>query len=305
MDYGLDSVLRQIFLQFIAMPAADGEDMKHMRVPVFHLGEDDFRILDVLDIISGHLPALEIVLVEMLQLHVQNCCLNLVKPAVAAFIFEHVFAGGAIVRKGAHRFRKFGVVGSHRAGIAERSEILAGVEAVAGGVAERTGMAAFELASVCLSIVLHEFEIIFLAKFSDLVGICALAVEMDYKDGPRPVGYGRLYLAVVYLVCVDVRLHEDRSQSVLRNRQNRSDVGVGGDDDLISGLHHSQFDISAEDPYQRVQTVSAAHGIFRADICGIVGLELPVLFALKIPAAVDDSRNSGIDFIAVKGGNLL
>ena len=58
---------------------------------------------------------------------------------------------------------------------------------MSGSVAERAGAAAVELASVRLSVVLHELQIVFLAEFADPVRICALTVEMDYQDCPCPV----------------------------------------------------------------------------------------------------------------------
>lgn len=98
-DYRLDSVVVKVLLQFIAVSCPDAEDVEHVRVPVRHLRQDDVRVLDILDVVLRDLPAPEVVLVQMLQLHVQHRRLYLVKPAVAPPVLEHVLAGRAVVGK--------------------------------------------------------------------------------------------------------------------------------------------------------------------------------------------------------------
>ena len=176
---------------------------------------------------------------------------------------------------------------------------------MSGCVSERTGAPSVELASVRLSVVLHELQVVFLTEFADPVRICALAVEMDYQDCPCPVSDCGLYQGVVYLVGIEARLHEHRLQAVLRDSEYGRDVSVRGDYHLVPRFHDAHLDVCPEYPYQGIQPVSAADRVFRADICGIVGFEPLVLFALEVPPSVDHSRHGLVYLIAVQGGHLL
>lgn len=99
MDDRLDSVVGEIPLQLVAMFGPDAEDVEYVRVPVSHLRQDYLRVLDVLDVVLSDLPAPQVVLVNISELHVEHRSLYLVQPAVAALILEHVFAGRAVVGK--------------------------------------------------------------------------------------------------------------------------------------------------------------------------------------------------------------
>ena len=97
MDDGLDSILDEVFLQLVAMLGPDAEDVEHVRVPVSHLRQYYLRVLDVLDVVLRDLSAPQVVLIQILEFYVEHGCLYLVQPAVAALVFEHVFAGRAVV----------------------------------------------------------------------------------------------------------------------------------------------------------------------------------------------------------------
>ena len=96
-DDGLDSILGEVFLQFVAMLSPDAEDVEHVRVPVSHLRQYYLGILDVLDVVLSDLPAFQVVLVKISELHIEHRSLYLVQPAVAALVFENVLSGRAVV----------------------------------------------------------------------------------------------------------------------------------------------------------------------------------------------------------------
>ena len=88
-------------------------------------------------ITHGDIPAHGVVLVEIFQLHAQHGGLDLVEAAVAPFHVEHVLAARTVIADGSHHVGQRAVVGRHGSGVAERAEVLARIEAMARGVAER------------------------------------------------------------------------------------------------------------------------------------------------------------------------
>ena len=65
-DDGLDSILGEVFLHFVAMFGPDAEDVEHVCIPVRHLRQYYVGVLDVLDIVLRNLSAPQVVLVKML-----------------------------------------------------------------------------------------------------------------------------------------------------------------------------------------------------------------------------------------------
>ena len=176
---------------------------------------------------------------------------------------------------------------------------------MAGGVAERAGAAAVEEASVGLGVVFDQFQAVLFADAAYLVGVGALAVEVHDHDGAGAGRDGRLDARRVDLIGGYVGLYEDGHEAVLRDGEDGGDVGVGGDDDFVAGLHDSHFHIGSEYPDECVESVGAAYGIAGADVIGVVFFKLFVLFALQIPAGVDHAAYCLADFVAVARGDFL
>lgn len=137
-----------------------------------------------------------------------------------------------------------------------------------------------------LRVVLHKLQIVFLAQSANLVGIGASAIEMNYQDSLRALGYCSLNPVVVNLQCLTPWLHEHRHQSVLRDSMYRRYESIGRHNDLISRLHHAELYICTENPNQRVESIAHSDTVFRTDIVGIVPLKLVVFLTAEIPPRV-------------------
>ena len=299
-DDGLHAVVGEIFLQLVAALGTDREDVEHMGVGIGNAGEYDGGVGDAVDVHAGYLFAAGVVGVEVTELNVGRCALGL-----ASLLAEHVFACGAVVGEGTDGACELFVVGGDGSGVAECAEVFAGVEAVAGGVAERSGAAAVEEASVGLGVVFDEFEMVVFADAADLVGVGALAVEVHDHDGAGAGGDGRFDARGVDLIGGYVGLHEDGHEAVFGDGEYGGDIGVGGDDDFVAWLHDAHFHIGAEYPDECVEAVGAAYGIACADVVGVVFFKLFVFFALQVPAGIDYSADCLTDFVAVARGDFL
>ena len=156
-----------------------------------------------------------------------------------------------------------------------------------------------------LGIVFDKFQVILLTQRSDSLGIGATTIQMHDANCLGLGGDALLNSFIVDFQGIKTRLHEHGLQSVFGDGQYRSNIGIGGHNHLVARLHHAHFDISAEDPNQGIQAIGATHGIFRTDIIGIVFFKLLVLFALQVPAAVDHTGDSLLDFLIVQRGDFL
>ena len=86
-----------------------------------------------------------IVVVEVGKLGCEHGGLQLVDAAVVAGVAEHVLLGRTVVAQGTYYGSQLVIIGSDATGIAQCTEVLAWVEAVACGVAERTGLSEFTI----------------------------------------------------------------------------------------------------------------------------------------------------------------
>lgn len=117
-DDGLHAVVGEIFLQLVAALGADGEDVEHVGVRVGDLRQHYGGIGDAVDIHAGYLLAAGVVGVEVTELYVEHCGLDFVEAGVAAYVFEHVLARGAVVGEGADGAGELFVVGGDCSAVA-------------------------------------------------------------------------------------------------------------------------------------------------------------------------------------------
>ena len=253
------------------------------------VGDDDVGVLHIIYIYIGDFPSSTVGLVEVRQLCVEDGGLDFVEAAVAAHVVEDVVARRAVVAQGAHHVGQFVVVGGHGSGISKGPEVLRGVEAVAGSMAEAAAFLAklriLKCAAMCLGVVLKEQEAVLLAEVTDAGGVGAAAIEVDNHDGTGLFRDGLLYQAVVYLERIDAGLHKHGHETVLGDGEDGGDVGVCWHDDLVAVLQPPQFLVGTEDERQRVEAVGTAHAVLRPDILGIVLLKSACGLPPQIPAA--------------------
>ena len=160
-------------------------------------------------------------------------------------------------------------------------------------------------ATVGLSVVLKEEEVVAAADVGDAGSVRAAAVEMDEHNGSRAWCDGLLDDGIVDLKSVDAWLNENGAKTVLCDGKDGGDVGVGRNDDFVARLHDTQFDVGTENPYQRIQAVGTAYGVFGADKPCIIRFEAFVFLALQVPTAVYHTGDSRVDLVTVKGSHVF
>ena len=99
-------------------------------------GKSKQGLVYMLNVLHGNVAAQRIVGIEILQFHPQYGCLNLVKSAVAALIFEHVLAFRSVIAQCTNHIGQLFVVGSDGTAIAKCPKVLAWIEAVGSGIAQ-------------------------------------------------------------------------------------------------------------------------------------------------------------------------
>lgn len=150
-----------------------------------------------------------------------------------------------------------------------------------------------------LGIVFYQAEMMALANVGNALGIGTATIEMDNHDGSRARGDGLLDECVVYLEGLDVGLHQDGNEIVVRNGQYGSNIGVGRNDDLVALAQDTYFFIRAKDEPQGIQSIGHSHAMLATDVLGIVRLEVLILTALKEPSGVDHPIDSRLYLFAM------
>jgi hypothetical protein len=136
-NLGLHAVVEEIALEGIALRAEDGEDVPD--AVTAGLRDADEGILHLINIYRGYLLAPLILGIEVAEFHVEHGSLQFVDAAVAALVEVDVLLTAAVIGDGADDFCQIVIIGGDSPGVAEGAEVLAGVETVAGGIAEGAG----------------------------------------------------------------------------------------------------------------------------------------------------------------------
>lgn len=144
-DEGLDVVLPEVLLQAVALVAEDGEEVIDVVLGSDMAWQTHERVGYTFIIESGDSGAVAVVVVEVGKLGREHGGLQLVDAAVVAGVSEHVLLGRTVVAQGTYYGSQLVIIGSDATGIAQRTEVLAGIEAVTCGVTERTGLSEFTI----------------------------------------------------------------------------------------------------------------------------------------------------------------
>ena len=86
-----------------------------------------------------------IVVIQVGEFGCEYGCLYLIDAAVVSAVSEYVFFFLSIVAQGAYCSSQFIVVGGDAASIAQCTKVLSWIEAVSGGMAERTSLSEFTI----------------------------------------------------------------------------------------------------------------------------------------------------------------
>ena len=133
MDLCLDTVVQEVFLKIITPLTENGEDMIDAvagRLNYSHEGIAYFSLIAGSNLLTTLIGGIKI-----LQFHTEHSSLQFVNTRVAPLIVVNIFLMTAIVAEGADDVSKLFVVSCHGSCIAQRTEVLAWVEAVGGGIA--------------------------------------------------------------------------------------------------------------------------------------------------------------------------
>ena len=156
------------------------------------LGNDDVGVLYLICINGSYLLASQVAGIEVAQLGQQDGSLNFVHATVAPQMVEHVVTCRAVVTEGTNHGSQFLVVGRDGSRIAKSAEVLRGIEAMAGSIAECASRSPpsplrvlVGFAAVGLGIVLDELQAILLAGVANTVPegkwsliICGLLISI-------------------------------------------------------------------------------------------------------------------------------
>ena len=138
-----------------------------------------------------------------------------------------------------------------------------------------------------LGIILQEQEAILFADVADTLRIGAATIEMHNHHGTGLWRDGLFYQCVVNLQRVDVRLHEDRCEAVLRDGENGSNIRVGRHDDLVAIVQPPHLLIRPEDECQGIEPIGHTDAVTRTDILCIMLLEAARGLSAQIPSAAE------------------
>ncbi len=152
-DEGLHTVVGQVALQFVAAGGEDGEDVEYVGIEVGDGRQLYQRVADLREVDACDRTAVEVVGIKMRQLRPQHGGLYFIETRIETLVFEYVFAVGTVVGECADGGGEEGVVGGDDACVAQCSEVFAGVETVAGGVAKGARAPTLEEAPVGLGVV--------------------------------------------------------------------------------------------------------------------------------------------------------
>ena len=107
---------------------------------------------------------------------------------------------------------------------------------------------------------------------------------MDEEDGFRLVGDALLDFLVVNLKGFRRGLHQTGNQPVFGNGEDGRDIGIGGHDDLITGMQKSHLDICTIDESEGVEPIAHTDTKPSTHILGICLLKQPEFISKQIPA---------------------
>ena len=207
----------------------------------------------------------------------------------------------SVVTERADHVGQLCILTSERASIAERAEILAGVETERRGIAPGAGLYASDVGAVSLGGVLEQEQPPLAAELRDRRHVSHLAVEVDRQDRLHVRREGCRKLSHSKVARILVGLDKHGAETVLRDGEDRRDVGIRRDRDAVAVLEQAELLPPAEGEDQRRETIGRADAMGRADPSGELAFESLHLVAEDIPTRVDDAGRSGLQFGGMPG----
>ena len=227
----------------------------------------------------------------MRQLGAQHGGLDLVQTRIDARQVVPVLHAAAVVAQLAQRGGQFVVIGGDGAAVAQRAEVLAGVEAEARRVAQAAGAPAHITRAMGLGRVFDHAQTVAARDGVDRAHVGRLAVQVHRHDGAGAWRDGRLDAARIEVVGLRVALHRHWRGAGLADRQPGSDEGRRRHDDLAAGADAP----GAQHQVQGVQAIGHGNTVRGAAVLRELALESLVLGALQVPARGQHTVDAGAD----------
>jgi hypothetical protein len=110
--------------------------------------------------VAGRNSCAPVPVFQILQLHIEKCCLQLIKPGVYTHIVMHIFFLCAVISNGADTGCQFCRVCRNSARIAKGPQIFARIKAEASGITPRTGTLSLINSAVRLCRILQHIQVV-------------------------------------------------------------------------------------------------------------------------------------------------
>ena len=231
---------------------------------------------------GGNVGAAAVVTIQRLQLLTQEGRLQLVHAGIEACQLVDILPLRPVVAQHAHPPGQRIVVGRHRAGVAQRTQVLARVETEAGGMSQAAAALPMMGGAVSLCRIFQHRQAVPFGNGHDRIHVHGAAVQMHHRDGPGAGRDGRSQRIRIQTAVIGSRLHRHRRGSRVAHGQPGGNVGVTG---------HNHFITCANAPapqgqLQGIQPIAHRDAVLHAAV-GCKGcLEGRGLFAQQHPAAV-------------------
>ena len=275
MRAGLDAAVAQELGERGAALGAHGEQVVDVRRARRVARQPERQPRERREVARGERAALVVPCVEALELGAQHRGLQAVEASVVPDVIVAVARALAMLAELADARGGVVVAGRDRAPLAERAEVLRGVEAEARGVGERADALAAEERAVRLRCVLEEQEAVARRDDRELVdGRGATGqVHRDDGAGARADGAGdRLGVEVARLV-QDVG--EGGARAGESDGLGRGEEARRRGEHLVAGADAE----AAQREHDRARAVRAADGVGHAEVLGPLALERGGLLA--------------------------
>ena len=231
---------------------------------------------------GGNVGAAAVVTIQGLQLLAQEGRLQLVHAGIEACQLVDILSFRPVVAQHAHPPGQRIVVGRHRAGVAQCTQVLARVETEAGGMSQAAAALSMVGGAVCLCRVFQHRQAVPFGNGHDRRHVHGAAVQMHHRNGAGAGRDGGSQRIRIQTGVIRSGLHRHRCGSRVAHGQPGGNVGVAGHDHFIARADSP----ASQRQLQGIQPVAHRDAVLHAAVGRKGSLEGRSLFAQQHPAAV-------------------
>ncbi len=240
----------------------------------------------------GNTSARGVILVEIGEFNTQDGGLQLIQTGVHALHMADIALGPAIFTEQAQPLIEFRVRCHDHAAVAERPQVLGGIETETGQVATRADPLAFVACPMCLRTILDNAQSVSPARLENGIQVHRLTVEMYGNDRSRPGRDGGFNLARIHREIERLDIDKNGDSSGLLNRRHGGNRCMRNGDHFITGP-----DIAGgQCQVYRIGAAGNADPEVNAGIGGELRLKRLYFLAQDIPATIHHALHGGVDF---------